>query len=73
MDEDDLITLTEARQRLGISKVTMARLIKEGRFNVYENLLDKREKLVSSAEVDQFHERRIVRIQPRREEGKAAA
>ena len=48
----DLIPLAEARRRLDVSKVTMARLVKEGRFPIYENPLDRRQKLVDWAEVE---------------------
>ena len=57
-----LIPLRAARERLGISKATMARLVKEGRFTVYENPLDRRQKLVDVDELEQ-----TVRPQPRRE------
>ena len=50
--DKDLIPLAEARRRLGVSKPTMARLAKEGRFPVYENPLDRRQKLVDWAEVE---------------------
>ncbi len=50
-DERTLITLAEARALLGISKVTMARLVKEGRFTIYENPRDRRQKLVEEAAV----------------------
>lgn len=50
-DVQKLITLGEARERLGVSKVTMARLVKEGRFTVYDNPLDRRQKLVDENEV----------------------
>lgn len=46
-----LISLKVARERLGISKVTMARLVKERRFKVYENPLDRRQKLVDPVEL----------------------
>ncbi len=46
-----LIPLKQAREQLGISKVTMARLVKEGRFKVYENPLDRRQKLVDPEEI----------------------
>lgn len=55
-----LITIREARERLGISRVTMARLVKEGHFTIYDNPLDKREKLIPEAEVE-----RVRRPQPR--------
>lgn len=52
MSERRLIPLKTARERLGVSKVTMARLVKEGRFTVYQNPLDRRQKLVDEAELD---------------------
>ena len=51
MSAEKLIPLKEAARRLGVSKVTMARLVREGRFAVYENPLDRRQKLVDAAEV----------------------
>ena len=47
----ELIPLKEARGRLGISKTKMANLVREERFPVYENPLDRREKLVNWDEV----------------------
>ena len=47
----DLITASEARKLLGVSAVKMARLIKEGTLRHFPNQLDRREKLVSKAEV----------------------
>lgn len=51
MGNQRLIPLKDARARLGVSKVTMARLVKEGRFVVYENPLDRRQKLVDLDEI----------------------
>lgn len=56
---DELIPLREARQRLGISKTTMTRLVKEGQFTLYENPLDRRERLVDWEEVQ-----RVMRPRP---------
>ncbi len=53
MSEQELIPLTEAAQRLGISRVTMSQLAKAGRFTVYENPLDRRQRLVDIHEVEQ--------------------
>jgi hypothetical protein len=50
LGEQRLIPLREARERFGISKATMARLVKERRFAVYENPLDRRQKLVDLEE-----------------------
>ena len=49
---DDLIRTTEARKLLGVSTVKMTQLIKRGAFTVYEDLLDRRVKLISRAEVE---------------------
>ncbi|MDP9372240.1 MAG: hypothetical protein M3Q65_07245 [Chloroflexota bacterium] len=51
-NEPELITVSEARERLGVSRVTMARLLKEGRFTIYVNPLDRREKLIDVAELE---------------------
>jgi hypothetical protein len=53
-DEPELITLGEAQRRLGISHTTMARLVKEGRFTLYRNPLDGRQKLVDALELEEF-------------------
>lgn len=53
-DEPDLITLGDAQRRLGISHTTMARLVKEGRFTLYRNPLDGRQKLVDAGELTEF-------------------
>jgi len=55
-----MITVKEARERLNISRVTMARLVKEGRFTIYDNPLDKREKLIPEDELAE-----VKRPQPR--------
>ena len=48
----DLITTREAIKLLNISPSTMSRLIKDSVLNHYADLLDKRVKLVSRAEVE---------------------
>jgi hypothetical protein len=50
----DLITVSEAQEFLEVSHRKMADLIKAGAFTVYRNPLDKREKLVSRAELEAF-------------------
>jgi excisionase family DNA binding protein len=40
------VTMTEAARRLGVSRVTVRRLVREGRLPVTENPLDKRQKLI---------------------------
>ena len=53
MDETlpDLITATEARRLLGVSKPTLARLIREGALPTVTSPLDKRLKLVRASDV----------------------
>ena len=53
-DEPELIALGEAQRRLGVSHTTMARLVREGRFTLYRNPLDGRQKLVDALELDEF-------------------
>lgn len=51
MVKRSLITVGEARDRLGVSNHTVARLVREGKLQTYPNPLDKRQKLVDAAEV----------------------
>jgi hypothetical protein len=51
MEDRDLIPLKEAQDILGVSHTTMARLVREGRFTIYRNPLDRRQKLVHISEV----------------------
>ena len=53
-DRPDLITLGEAQKRLKVSHTTMARLVKEGRFTLYRNPLDGRQKLIDAQELEEF-------------------
>ena len=51
MPGQDLIPLVEAAERLGVSRMTLSRLAKEGRFTIYENPRDRRQRLVNEEEV----------------------
>jgi excisionase family DNA binding protein len=51
MDSRVLVPLTEAAKLLGISRVTLSQLAKAGRFTVYENPADRRQRLVDLDEV----------------------
>ena len=73
MGEPELIPLNEAAKRLGVSKVTMARLVREGRFAVYANPLDRRQKLVDAAEVAAATRPRLIRPPTEGGEQKKAA
>jgi excisionase family DNA binding protein len=68
MAERELIPLMEAAKRLGISRMTMNRLVREGRFTVYSNPLDKRQRLLDATEL-----RERVQPVPEGPRGKAAA
>lgn len=48
------MTLTEARERIGVCKETMRTWVKEGRFTIYSNPRDGRQKLVDEAEVGRY-------------------
>jgi len=47
----DLIPVKDARALIGVSHTKMTQLIREEVVRTYPNVLDKREKLVSKAEV----------------------
>jgi hypothetical protein len=47
----DLIKVAEARKLLGVSRIKMAELIREGHIRHFPYPIDKRVKLVSAAEV----------------------
>jgi len=71
--DPELITVGAARERLGVSKPKMAQLIKSGLFPVYVNPLDRREKLVRWAEIEEGL-RKPIRLEPQEhEKGKAVA
>ncbi len=59
-DEPRLITTAEAREVLGVSKPTMARLLKEGHFKVYQDPKDHRVKLLDAAEVARGPRPRLI-------------
>lgn len=69
-EPEDLVSLEEVATRLAIPRQTLRRKLAEWRLDVYENPLDRRQKLVSWADVQ-------AATKPRRvsgsEEGKAAA
>lgn len=47
----DLIPVKDARALIGVSHTKMTQLIREGIVRIHPNVLDRREKLVSKAEV----------------------
>lgn len=63
--EQEYVTVGELREQLGISKATMARLIKEEVVPVVENEFDKRIKLVRKQDAERV-------IEEARRKGKGA-
>ncbi len=51
-ETSDLITVTFAARRLGMSEPTLRRRVREGLLTVYADPCDRRRKLVRIAEVD---------------------
>ncbi len=64
----ELMPLTEAAERAGISLVTMRRRIREHQLTIYINPRDKREKLVDWAKVED-----IMQFRPAGQDVKTAA
>ncbi len=56
----ELIPMLEAARRLGVSKLTMRRIVREAGLTTYDNPLDKRQRLLDVTEVE-----RVARPQPR--------
>ncbi len=50
----ELISFTEAGRLIGVSRVKIAQLVKEGHLESFTSLLDKRAKLVNRAAVLQL-------------------
>ncbi len=55
-----LITLSEARKRIGVSRETMRVWVKEGRFTIYSNPRDGRQKLVEYRDLEEHVPRRYL-------------
>jgi DeoR/GlpR family transcriptional regulator of sugar metabolism len=51
---DNFITVEEARQRLGVSKMTIARLIRNNILKAKINPIDQRVKLVRRQDIDKL-------------------
>ena len=56
----ELIPMVEAARRLGVSKLTLRRIVREQGLTTYDNPLDKRQTLLDAAEVE-----RVARPRPR--------
>ncbi len=58
---EELMTLKEAQEYLGVSRVKIWKLTKEGNLSIYTDPLDKRKKLVPKAEVEKLKQPRAIR------------
>lgn len=56
----ELVPLKVAQEHIGVSKTTMGKLAKEGRFTVYEDPRDRRRKLVDLEEVERAMQPRPI-------------
>lgn len=55
---EEFMSMTEAREYLGISKTKIWRLVKEGAIKTYEDPLDKRKHLVRLRDVEKLKQPR---------------
>ncbi len=51
-DDEEYLTVAQARERLGVTKPVIARLIREGILHAEPHPLDKRVKIVKRSEVE---------------------
>ncbi len=57
---EELVTLSEAQERLGVSRFKMTQLVKEGKLPIFQSELDRREKLVRLSDLEQLTQPREV-------------
>lgn len=65
---DDFITLGEAADLAGISRVTIWRMARDGRLETFRSGVDRRQRLVRRADIES-----LMRPQPIGDEAKKAA
>lgn len=63
---DQQLTMTAAAERLGITRTTLRRLVREGTLPALDNPLDKRERLIPVSAIEQLErEGARSRVRPR--------
>lgn len=65
MDEETYVTVTQARKMLGINPVRMAKFIREGRLETFEDPFDERKKLIRLSDVQRLLRERLPRADPK--------
>ena len=55
----ELIPMVEAARRLGVSKLTMRRIVRDSGIKTYDNPLDKRQTLIDAAELARVAQPRL--------------
>ena len=68
----EFLTLGQAAKYSGVSRVTIWRMVKEGRLPAYQDPRDRRVKLVKREELDEALRPVPLKVEPK-EQGKAAA
>lgn len=58
--KDDLLTITEAAQALGVSRPTVAGLIARGELSGFKSTIDRRARFVRVKDVDSLRRRAFV-------------
>jgi len=51
---NELVTLSQAQERLGVSRFKITQLVKEGKLPVFQSELDRREKLVRIRDLERL-------------------
>jgi excisionase family DNA binding protein len=57
MEEEELLSMNEVAERLGISRVTVWKLVRDGVLPAEQNPIDKRERLVPVSAVEALERR----------------
>jgi excisionase family DNA binding protein len=51
-EQDEYVSMGEARELLGVSNFTIWRMVREGRLSAYQSETDRRKKLIRRADLD---------------------
>ena len=62
----ELVTLSEAQERLGVSRFKLTQLVKEGALPVFQSALDRREKLVRVSDLERLAQPRAIEDTPKK-------
>jgi excisionase family DNA binding protein len=64
MEEEELLSMNEVAERLGVSRVTVWKMVKSDVLPAQQNVIDKRERLIPASAVAALEQRGRRRRKP---------